>query len=137
LSVQSRAQGIDESTGMDSICPGASRSIAIGSQPAGFMDLRGAVTRLIVGDQVALCFNERSVAVQSPDPVRFECQTIIDSPAEGLGYYFAEAGVGHHLWFYINPERSPHVLEIGLYRQDVELLWIDTGVSICNARRRH
>jgi hypothetical protein len=119
-----------ETMTLSTTCLGAHRDVAL--QPTGFLDLDGETTSFGFGPAVQVCVLPEAVTLYGAGEVTLGCADIRDSAAEGMGYDFTPDGTAHHLWFHIAPARSPQVLEIGLYRDGVELVWIDTGVPICN-----
>ncbi|MBY6115498.1 hypothetical protein KUW09_16945 [Mameliella alba] len=110
-------------------CPGAAQAIALA--PAGFLGLDGSVAHLTFGPALHVCLTGDSVAVHDSASRTLPCKAIRDSADEGIGHAFTAEGIAHHLWFHIPPEDPAPTLEVGLYREDEELVWIDTGFAIC------
>jgi hypothetical protein len=117
-----------------SACPGTALQIPLAH--ADFLELDGRTTHLafgasLSGANISLCFDDSSVTLQGPAPISHSCSDIRDSPDEGIGHGFTAEDIPFHLWFYISPDSSSPTLEIGLYREDEQLLWIDTAAPIC------
>ncbi|WP_323770109.1 hypothetical protein [Antarctobacter sp.] len=110
-------------------CPGPARAIALA--PAGSLDLDGATSHLTFGPDLRVCFTQTDVTVIDGPTATFACTAIRDSDDEGLGYYFTAEGIPHHLWFHIDATETAPSLQIGLYREEAELVWIDTAYPIC------
>lgn len=112
-------------------CTGPARDIAL-EDVEKYLDLAGADAHLLFGDQVRVCPGDDAVHVSGPFSSDLSCETLLTSSDGGAGYYFNAAdGVPHHLWFYVNPDRDPHALEIGIYRDGEESRWIDTNIQVC------
>lgn len=100
--------------------------------PDDFVDLDGSQLQLVFGEDLRVCPDAQSVRVSGPFEASFSCDLLLNSPAAGAGYYFDGPGnAPHHLWFYLNPERQPHTLEVGLYRQGEQVYWVDTNMRMC------
>lgn len=124
-----QAQNTEESATLPSDCLGQPRAVPLEAHDPGFLDLNGAAKAIAFGDALRVCIFEDSVAVFGTVAGRLPCAEIRDSPDEGIGHGFEAGGVPHHLWFHIEPGRN--VLEVGLYREDAQLVWIDTGLGMC------
>ncbi len=110
-------------------CPGASHAITLGQ--SGFVELEGAATHLTFGPALHVCFDGGEVVVHAPTPKIYSCRQIHGSPDAGIGHYFIAEGMPFHLWFHVDAQDSAPTLEIGLYREDEQLAWIDTGFPLC------
>jgi hypothetical protein len=111
-------------------CLGAHRDVPLES--AGYLDLQGEITSFGFGPALQVCILPQAVTVYAETEVSLACAGIRDNANEGLGHDFTVGDTAHSLWFHIAPARSPQVLEIGVYRGETQLVWIDTGVPICN-----
>ena len=87
------------------------------------------------GDQVRVCAAEDTLHLSGPFDSDISCDTLLDPANGGAGYYFtASDATPHHLWFYVNPDTSLRILEIGLYADDAQVAWINSGIEICAAQ---
>lgn len=110
-------------------CPGPAQ--AIGLAPVGDIDLPAGSAHLKIGPTLRICFTGTEVTLFADEAVTYPCTEIRDSPDEGIGHYFTAEDIPYHLWLHIDPEARDPSLEIGIYREDDELAWIDTGTAIC------
>lgn len=132
LPVPLQAQQNMSETGETALpCHGPSRAIPL--TPAGDLDLDGGINHLTFGPDLRVCFTPTNVTVMdgATETIAIACTAIRDSDDEGLGHYFTAEGIPHHLWFHIDATVSAPSLQIGLYREEAELAWIDTAVPIC------
>lgn len=113
-------------------CNGEARTLGFDPVPEDFVELPGSDRHLFFGDRVRVCTDDTQVRVSGPFAADFSCETLLTSPDEGAGYYFAGPDdAPHHLWFYVDPNRQPRALEIGVHREEEEIYWIDTQIPIC------
>lgn len=110
-------------------CPGPAHAIALA--PSEFIELNGTTRHLTIGSALRLCFTETDITLFTPQPVIHPCTAIRDSTDGGTGHYFTAEGMPYHVWLFINPDTASPTLEIGLYREDDQLVWIDTAAPIC------
>lgn len=110
-------------------CPGTPVQIPLSASE--FRALDGNSRHLVFGSGLRVCFTQTAVTIHTPTPLTHSCTAIRDSPNEGLGHSFQAEDLPFHLWFFINPDASRPSLEIGLYREDQQLVWIDTAAPIC------
>jgi hypothetical protein len=114
------------------ICPGLAARIPLGPRDATHLDLTPETTALDFDGAARLCADAGSVTLRGHTLKTIACEDVLDSPDDGLGEVFLAEAARFELWLYIDPARRPRVLEVGLSRDDAELVWIDTGWSICN-----
>ncbi len=110
-------------------CPGVARDIPLA--PEGEIDLPQGSAHLKIGPNLRLCFTGTEVTLFAQTIETYACTDIRDSPDEGIGHYFTAEDIPYHLWLHIDAEAAAPSLEIGIYREDEELAWIDTGTEIC------
>lgn len=114
------------------ICEGPVQALGFDRVPGDFVGLDGSHRQLVLGDDLLICPDADAVRVSGPFDAAFSCDMLLNAPDEGAGYYFdGPDKAPHHLWFYLNPDRKPRALEMGLYREDKQIYWVDTNIAIC------
>ena len=116
-------------------CKGRPFEVALGREKD-FIELpdpTGALTVVDgVGTSLRICPDGTGIQVSGPHPAQISCDQIREPTREGTGYYYADAsGRASHLWFHVDAKAANAPVEIGLYRDDAQLHWIDTQWRIC------
>lgn len=84
------------------------------------------------GMTVEICPAQTGVRINGPFDTHFSCAQMKEGENEGIGYYFSDTK-NHpaHLWFYVDPKSGEGQVEMGIYRNGKERLWVTTGWHIC------
>jgi len=117
------------------LCEGLRTNIPFQSAKARELDLEGLGANLGFGTAAGLCVQGDAIWIETETLTKLDCQDVLASPNQGLGHKFVHDGQDHYFWLFINPQSRPRALEIGVYldtEPSQQLLWIDTGVPLCN-----
>lgn len=122
-------------------CDGTSSPIALNRLKDDFLDMPAEVNQLELTftdeKNIKLCWDNSGVHVDGEQQVTFSCDEIQNAANQGAGYYFREPdGTQSHLWLYANKERAGAPVELGVYRSEQIVLWLDTKWPLCSQQAK-
>lgn len=120
----------DQTSGFE--CKGKAQEFAMNSFKEDYADVSSNISQIVISETSAQAINicpiDKGVHVSGPFSAQLNCEAILNSKDDGVGYYYPDAqGNDRHLWFYHGGDTA----EIGVYDKGEQLLWMSTPWNIC------
>ncbi len=115
------------------VCQAPMANVSTLGKSEEWLGLSGKDKAIDIDNRVQVCPQPDGIYVSGPGlATNVSCKQILDPENGGSGFHYASAdGDASHLWFYADPDDSARTLQMGVYHNDAQAIWMDTGWPIC------